>query len=152
MSNEKNIATLSIVRNMTNSCLRKFGMNRTSFRIRNSRNVRKTLNPELPSLTPKNCWPNSNTLCVRAFVCETVYFTVMCRGTVHRKRKWDRFFRVNPCSVFPLHTVAMAKSVDEISDKWIFTWRRRRRRRHRWRNRREKSEIGRMRNVDKHEL
>lgn len=55
MSNEKNIATLSIVRNMTNSCRRKFGINRTSFKIRNSRNVRKTLNPELPSLMPKNC-------------------------------------------------------------------------------------------------
>lgn len=62
ISNEKNIATLSIVRNMTNSCRRKFGINRTSFRIRNRRNVRKTLNPELPSLMPKNCWPNSNTL------------------------------------------------------------------------------------------
>lgn len=56
ISNEKNIATLSIVRNMTNNCLRRFGMNRTNLRIRNKRNVRRTLNPELPSLTPsKNC-------------------------------------------------------------------------------------------------
>lgn len=39
MSNEKNIATLSIVRNMTNSCRRKFGINRTNLRILNSRKV-----------------------------------------------------------------------------------------------------------------
>lgn len=55
MSNEKNIATLSIVRNMTNNCRRRFGINLTNFKIRNSRNVRNTLNPELPSLMPKNC-------------------------------------------------------------------------------------------------
>lgn len=55
MSNEKNIATLSIVRNITNSCRRKFGIKRTNFNIRNNRNVRNTLNPELPSLMPKNC-------------------------------------------------------------------------------------------------
>lgn len=54
MSNEKNIATLSIVRNITNSCRLKFGINRTNFSIRNRRNVRKTLKPELPSLIPKN--------------------------------------------------------------------------------------------------
>lgn len=54
-SNEKNIATLSMVRNITKSCRRRFGMNLTNFKIRNSRNVRSTLNPELPSLMPKNC-------------------------------------------------------------------------------------------------
>lgn len=49
MSNEKNTATLSIVRNMTKSCLRKLGMKRTSFNILRSLNVRKTLRPELAS-------------------------------------------------------------------------------------------------------
>lgn len=68
MSNEKKIATLSIVRNMTNSWRRKFGIKRTNFSIRNKRNVRNTLNPELPSLIPKNCWPNSNTLFARLWL------------------------------------------------------------------------------------
>lgn len=46
---EKNTATLSIVRSITNSCLLKLGINRTSFNIRNSRNVRSTDRPELPA-------------------------------------------------------------------------------------------------------
>lgn len=62
MSSEKNIATLSIVRSITNNWRLRFGIKRTSFRIRNKRNVRKTLRPELPSPSPKNCWPNSKTL------------------------------------------------------------------------------------------
>lgn len=53
---EKKIATLSIVLNITNSCLRKFGMNRTNLRILKSRKVRSTLNPELL------CWPSPATL------------------------------------------------------------------------------------------
>lgn len=98
MSNEKNIATLSIVRNMTNSCLRKFGMNRTSFRIRNSRNVRKTLNPELPSLTPKNCWPNSNTLCVG----NGVFHGGVCVCVSCSESESETDFTVCIHSVFPI--------------------------------------------------
>lgn len=90
MSNEKNIATLSMVRNITKSCRRRFGMNLTNFKIRNSRNVRSTLNPELPSLMPeKNCWPNSNTLfvwvCVRVVVVvmlSVACFHMLCCSTV----------------------------------------------------------------------
>lgn len=62
ISSEKKMATLSIVRSITNNCRRKFGMNRTSFRMRNKRKVRSTLSPELPSPIPKNSWASSNTL------------------------------------------------------------------------------------------
>lgn len=56
---EKKIATLSMVRSMTKSCLRKFGMKRTSFRILNSLKVRKTERPESPWLAPVYFWHNS---------------------------------------------------------------------------------------------
>lgn len=62
MRSEKNIATLSIVRSITNNWRLRFGIKRTNFKIRNKRNVRKTLRPELPSPSPRNCWPNSKTL------------------------------------------------------------------------------------------
>lgn len=52
INSEKNTATLSIVLNMTNNCLLKFGMKRTSFNIRNNRKVRRTDRPELPALSP----------------------------------------------------------------------------------------------------
>lgn len=61
---EKNTATLSIVLNMTKSCRLKFGINRTSFNMRRSRNVRNTDNPELPAKScslPMLC-ANSNAL------------------------------------------------------------------------------------------
>lgn len=48
ISNEKNIATLSMVLNITNSCLLRLGMNLTNFSIRKSRNVLKTESPESP--------------------------------------------------------------------------------------------------------
>lgn len=51
---EKNTATLSIVRSITNNCRLKFGMNRTSFKILSKRNVRKTLKPEFPPLSAEN--------------------------------------------------------------------------------------------------
>lgn len=63
-SREKKTATLSMVRNITNSWRRRLGMNRTNFSIRRSRNVRKTDNPELPAKSlslPKLC-ANSNAL------------------------------------------------------------------------------------------
>jgi hypothetical protein len=47
MSKEKKMATLSMVRSMTNNCRLKFGMNRTNFSIRSSLNVLNTDNPEL---------------------------------------------------------------------------------------------------------
>lgn len=53
INNEKNIATLSIVRNMTKSCRRRFGINRTNLSIRSRRNVLNTDSPEFvaaPSL------------------------------------------------------------------------------------------------------
>lgn len=50
---EKNTATLSIVLNITNNCLLKFGINRTSFKIRSNLKVLKTLNPEFVSRPPK---------------------------------------------------------------------------------------------------
>lgn len=59
IKSEKNMATLSIVRSITNSWRRKFGMNLTSLRIRNSLNVLSTLNPELPSRSPINDWHSS---------------------------------------------------------------------------------------------
>lgn len=62
INNEKKIATLSIVRSITNSWRLKFGINRTSFRIRNRRNVRSTDSPELAAPPPKNSWHNSTTL------------------------------------------------------------------------------------------
>lgn len=60
---EKNIATLSIVRSITNNCRRRFGMKRTNLRIRNSRKVLRTDSPELldPS-PPMNDWHNSTAL------------------------------------------------------------------------------------------
>lgn len=51
INKEKNTATLSIVRSMTNNCLRRFGINRTSLRILKSLKVRKTLKPEPPALS-----------------------------------------------------------------------------------------------------
>lgn len=48
MSSEKKIATLSIVRSITNNCLRKFGIKRTNFNILSRRKVRKTERPESP--------------------------------------------------------------------------------------------------------
>lgn len=61
---EKNIATLSIVRSITNSCRRRFGMKRTSLRIRSSLKVLKTDNPELPldPSPPMQAWHNSTAL------------------------------------------------------------------------------------------
>lgn len=51
---EKNTATLSMVRNITNSCLLRFGIKRTSFKILNNRNVLSTLRPELPLRSSEN--------------------------------------------------------------------------------------------------
>lgn len=48
INNEKNIATLSMVLNITNNCLLRLGMNLTNFNIRRSRNVLKTESPESP--------------------------------------------------------------------------------------------------------
>lgn len=62
MSSEKKTATLSIVLSITNSWRRRFGMNRTNLRIRNSRKVRRTLRPELPSPSPRYVWHISITL------------------------------------------------------------------------------------------
>lgn len=62
---EKNIATLSIVLSMTNNWRRRFGINRTSLRIRSNRNVRSTDNPELPldpPSPPTQTWHNSTAL------------------------------------------------------------------------------------------
>lgn len=53
----KNVATLSIVRNITTSCLRKAGKKRTNFRIRNKRKVLKTERPLAPP-----CCSNSTIL------------------------------------------------------------------------------------------
>ncbi len=44
-SNEKNVATLSIVFSITISCRRSAGMNRTNLSIRNRRKVLRTLTP-----------------------------------------------------------------------------------------------------------
>ena len=52
----KKLATLSNVRSKTTNCLLKAGMNRTSLRIRNNRNVRNTDNPVVPP------WATSNML------------------------------------------------------------------------------------------
>lgn len=63
MSKEKNMATLSIVRSMTNSCRLKFGMKRTNLSIRSKRNVLNTDNPEFdvaPSFM--NAWHSSTAL------------------------------------------------------------------------------------------
>lgn len=51
---EKNTATLSMVRSITNSCRRRFGRKRTSLRILSSRKVLNTLSPELPLLSSTN--------------------------------------------------------------------------------------------------
>lgn len=59
---EKNMATLSIVRSITNSCLRRFGIKRTSFKILNKRKVLSTLKPELPLLSSIKDWHSSTTL------------------------------------------------------------------------------------------
>lgn len=48
MSKEKNVATLSIVFNMTTSCRLKAGINLTNLSIRNKRNVLKTETPLEP--------------------------------------------------------------------------------------------------------
>lgn len=61
---EKKIATLSIVRSITNSCLLRFGINRTNFKILSRRKVRSTDNPELP-LVPSpsiHAWQSSTAL------------------------------------------------------------------------------------------
>ena len=49
ISKEKNVATLSIVFNMTTNCRLNAGIKRTNLRIRNKRNVRSTETP-LPVL------------------------------------------------------------------------------------------------------
>ena len=48
----KKTATLSIVLSMTTNCRLRFGRNRTSFKIRRSRNVRRTDRPELSFVIP----------------------------------------------------------------------------------------------------
>ena len=45
ISNEKNVATLSIVLSITTNCLLNAGIKRTNFSIRNRRNVRNTETP-----------------------------------------------------------------------------------------------------------
>ena len=62
---EKNTATLSIVRSITNNCRRRFGRKRTNFRILSNRNVLNTLSPELPPLSSTNAWQISTTLDVQ---------------------------------------------------------------------------------------
>lgn len=52
MRSEKNTATLSIVRNMTNNCLLRLGMNLTSFNILSNRKVLNTERPESAWLSP----------------------------------------------------------------------------------------------------
>lgn len=71
INSEKKIATLSIVRSMTNNCRRRFGMNRTSFRILSNRNVRNTDSPEFPldPSPPTNDWHNSTALEQKKVVC-----------------------------------------------------------------------------------
>lgn len=59
---EKNTATLSMVRSITNSCRRRLGRKRTNFRILRRRKVRKTLRPELPPRSSTNAWQSSTTL------------------------------------------------------------------------------------------
>lgn len=95
ISNEKNIATLSIVRSITNNWRRRFGMNRTNLRIRNKRNVRNTLSPELPSLTPSiNCWPNSKTLLMHVDFHRVVQFVRGLWKNQEKKSKYI-FFRIS---------------------------------------------------------
>ena len=48
----KNTATLSIVLSITTNCLLKFGKNRTSFKIRRSRNVLRTDKPDPSAAIP----------------------------------------------------------------------------------------------------
>lgn len=62
INSEKNMATLSMVRNMTNSWRRRLGRKRTSLRMRSSRKVRSTLSPEEPSRSPMHCCHSSTTL------------------------------------------------------------------------------------------
>ena len=65
INNEKNIATLSIVRNMTKSCRRRFGINRTNLSIRSRRNVLNTDSPEFPEFEAPSltkAWHNSTAL------------------------------------------------------------------------------------------
>lgn len=50
-----------MVRSMTTSCRLKFGIKRTSFKILNNRNVRKTDSPEPPSPSPPIKLWNSST-------------------------------------------------------------------------------------------
>lgn len=84
IKSEKNMATLSIVRSITNSWRRKFGMNLTSLRIRNSLNVLSTLNPELPSRSPINDWHSSIILKLKIkmnlieWICELAI--IICMG------------------------------------------------------------------------
>lgn len=56
---EKNIATLSIVRSITNNWRRRLGIKRTSFRIRKRRKVLRTESPESPWLAPVYFWHSS---------------------------------------------------------------------------------------------
>jgi hypothetical protein len=63
ISNEKNVATLSIVFNMTTNCRLNAGINRTNLSMRNKRNVRKTDTPVpellLCMLLPPKLFTNS---------------------------------------------------------------------------------------------
>lgn len=58
----KKTATLSIVRSITTSWRRRFGMKRTSFKMRSSRKVRNTDRPELASPSPLRPWNSSTRL------------------------------------------------------------------------------------------
>ena len=52
ISNEKNVATLSIVLSITTNCLLNAGIKRTNFSIRNRRNVRNTETPLAATVVP----------------------------------------------------------------------------------------------------
>ena len=52
INKEKKVATLSTVLSMTRSCRLSAGINRTSFKIRSRRNVRRTDTPLGPDDTP----------------------------------------------------------------------------------------------------
>lgn len=71
---EKNTATLSMVRSITKSCLRRLGRNRTSFRILSRRKVRRTLRPELPPRSSRTAWHSSTTLETRCTGAQLVVF------------------------------------------------------------------------------
>jgi hypothetical protein len=104
MRSPKNTATLSMVRSITTSCLRRFGRKRTSFKILNSRNVRRT---ERPAVNFTNILHTSSFFCSQMLWRPISISPTILSSTlpVHLTRSYDHFFMLYALHIVPIRSL-----------------------------------------------